>query len=92
MELSEEEILEFLKDDDENNYQLGISATLETIIRILLANNITNKKEFQEIQKYCLERVKKEQIQRMSNEEKQKLEVIKKFNDLFGINLGGIGK
>ena len=90
--MSEEEILEFLKDNDENNYQLGISATLTAIITILIKNNITNEKEFQKIQKCCLERVKKEQIQRMSNEEKQQLATIKKFNDLFGIDLGGLGK
>lgn len=90
--MSEEEILEFLKDNDENNYQLGISATLIAIITILIQNNITNEKEFQEIQKYCLEQAKKEQIQRMSNEEKQQLATVKKFNDLFGIDLGGLGK
>ena len=90
--MSEEEILEFLKDNDENNYQLGISATLAAIITILIKNNITNEKEFQKIKKYCLERVKKEQIQRMSNEEKQQLATMKKFNDLFGIDLGGLGK
>ena len=87
--MNEEEILEFLKDNDENNYQLGISATLTAIITILIKNNIVNEKEFQEIQKYSLEKVKKEQIRRMSDEEKQQLEAIKKF---FGINLGGLGK
>ena len=82
--MSEEEIIDFLKDNDINNYELGISATLTAIITILIKNNITTEEEFQKIQKYCLEKVKKEQVNRMSNEEKKQLETLKKFNDLFG--------
>lgn len=90
--MSEEEILELLKDNEENNYQLGISATLTAIITILIKNNIITEKEFRKIQKYCLKEVKKEQIRKMSDEEKEQLATIKKFNDIFGINLGGLGK
>ena len=90
--MSEEEILELLKDNEENNYQLGISATLTAIITILIKNNIITEKEFRKIQKYCLKEVKKEQIRKMSDEEKEQLATIKKFNDIFEINLGGLGK
>lgn len=82
--MSNDEIKEFMKDNEENNYQLGISATLTAIITILIKNNITTEKEFKKIQKYCLEKVIEEQINRMSDEEKQQLETLKKFNDLFG--------
>ena len=73
-----------MKNNEENNYQLGISATLTAIITILIKNNITTEKEFKKIQKYCLEKARDEQINRMSAEEKQQLETLKKFNDLFG--------
>lgn len=82
--MSDDEIKEFMKDNEENNYQLGISATLTAIITILIKNNITTEKEFKKIQKYCLEKVKEEQINRTTDEDKQQLEALKKFNDLFG--------
>ena len=82
--MSDDEIKEFMKDNEENNYQLGISATLTAIITVLIKNNITTEEEFKKIQKYCLEKVKDEQINRMTDEEKQQLETLKKFNDLFG--------
>lgn len=82
--MSDDEIKEFMKNNEENNYQLGISATLTAIITILIKNNITTEKEFKKIQKYCLEKVKEEQINRMTDEDKQQLEALKRFNDLFG--------
>ena len=82
--MSNDEIKEFMKDNEENNYQLGISATLTAIITVLIKNNITTEEEFKKIQKYCLEKVRDEQINKMSDEEKEQLETLKKFNDLFG--------
>lgn len=82
--MNDNEIKEFMKNNEENNYQLGISATLTAIITILIKNNITTEEEFKKIQKYCLEKVKEEQINRMTDEDKQQLETLKKFNDLFG--------
>lgn len=82
--MNKNEIKEFMKDNEENNYQLGISATLTAIITILIKNNITTEEEFKRIQEFCLEKVRDEQINRMTSEEKEQLETIKKFNDLFG--------
>ena len=82
--MSDDEIKEFMKDNKKNNYQLGISATLTAIITILIKNNITTEEEFKKIQKYCLEKARNEQINRMTDEDKQQLEALKKFNDLFG--------
>lgn len=82
--MNDNEIKEFMKNNEENNYQLGISATLTAIITILIKNNITTEEEFKRIQKYCLEKVKDEQINRMSNEEKEQIATLKKFNDWFG--------
>ena len=82
--MNNDEIKEFMKDNEENNYQIGISATLTAIITILIKNNITTEQEFKEIQEICLEKARDEQIKRMTNEEKEQLETIRKFNDLFG--------
>ncbi len=82
--MSDDEIKEFMKDNEENNYQLGISATLTAIITVLIKNNITTVEEFKKIVEYSLEKVRDEQINRMSDEEKQQLESLKRFNDLFG--------
>ena len=82
--MNNNEIKDFLKDNEENNYQLGVSATLTAIISILIKNNITTEEEFKKIQELCLEKVRDEQIKRMTSEEKEQLETIKKFNDLFG--------
>lgn len=82
--MEDNEILEYLKNNDENNYQLGISATLTAIITVLIKNNITTEKEFNKIQKLCFQQVQKQQIKNMTTEEKQQIEAIKKFNDLFG--------
>ena len=82
--MNNKEIKDFLKDNEENNYQLGVSATLTAIISILIKNNITTEEEFKKIQELCLEKVRDEQIKRMTSEEKEQLEAIKKFNDLFG--------
>ena len=82
--MNKKEIKDFLKDNEENNYQLGVSATLTAIISILIKNNITTEEEFKKIQELCLEKVRDEQIERMTSKEKEQLETIKKFNDLFG--------
>ena len=82
--MSDDEIKEFMKNNEENNYQLGISSTLTAIITILIKNNITTEEEFKKIQKYCLEKVIEEQINRMTDEEKKQVEAMKTFNDLFG--------
>lgn len=82
--MSDDEIKEFMKNNEENNYQLGISATCLAIIHILIKNNITTEEEFKRIQEVCLEKLRDEQISRMSDEEKQQLETLKKFDDLFG--------
>ena len=82
--MNDNEIKEFMKNNEENNYQLGISATLTAIITILIKNNITTEEEFKKIQKYCLEKAKEEQINRMTDEEKKQIETLKTFNDLFG--------
>ena len=82
--MNDKEIREFMKDNEENNYQLGISATLTAIVTVLIKENITTVEEFKKIQKYCLEKARDEQINRMSAEDKQQLETLKKFNDLFG--------
>lgn len=84
MGMSNDEIKEFMKDNEENNYQLGVSATLTAIITILIKNNITTEQEFKKIQENCLEKARDEQINRMTDKEKQQIEVIKKYNDLFG--------
>ena len=55
--MNDDEIKEFMKNNEENNYQLGISATLTAIITILIKNNITTEEEFKKIQKHCLEKV-----------------------------------
>ena len=85
--MNKDEIKEFMKNNEENNYQLGISATLTAIITILIKNNITTEEEFKKIQKYSLEKVKDEQINRMTDEEKKQVEAMKTFNDLFGRNV-----
>ena len=82
--MNKKEIKDFLKDNEENNYQLGISATLTAIITILIKNNITTEQEFKKIQEFCLEKARDEQIKRMTSKEKEQLETIKKFDDLFG--------
>lgn len=84
MGMNNDEIKEFMKDNEENNYQLGISATLTAIITILIKNNITTEKEFEKIQKVCFEKVKNEQVESMTDKEKEQLETLKKINDLFG--------
>jgi len=82
--MSDDEIKEFMKDNEENNYPLGIAATLTAIITILIKNNITTEEEFKKIVEYSLEKTREEQINRMTDEDKQQLEALKKFNDLFG--------
>lgn len=82
--MSDDEIKEFMKNNKENNYQLGISATLTAIVTVLIKNKITTVEEFKKIVEYSLEKARDEQINRMSDEDKQQLETLKKFNDLFG--------
>ena len=81
--MDDKEILEYMKDNEENNYQLGISATLTTIIAILIDKGLTTQEEFAEIQKQCLEKVRIEQVKRMTDEEKNQLKSLKNFSDLF---------
>lgn len=82
--MNDNEIKDFLKDNEENNYQLGVSATLTAIISILIKNNITTEEEFKEIQEFCLEKARDEQIERMTDAEKNNIEIMKKFSDMFG--------
>lgn len=82
--MSTDEIKEFIKDNEENNYQLGISATLTTIITILIDKGVTTMDEFKKIQEISLEKARQKQIDNMTDSEKESLEVMKKFSDLFG--------
>lgn len=82
--MDNDEIKDFIKNNEENNYQLGISATLTAIITILINKGITTMDEFKKIQKYALEKVREEQIKNMTDAEKEQIEVMKKFSDLFG--------
>lgn len=82
--MSNDEIKDFIKDNEENNYQLGVSATLTAIITILINKGITTMDEIKKIQEYALEKVREEQIKNMSDTEKEQIEAMKKFSDLFG--------
>lgn len=82
--MDDKEILEYMKDNEENNYQLGISATLTTIMTILIDKGLTTQEEFAEIKKRCFEKVRIEQVKRMTDEEKSQLKSLKNFLDLFG--------
>lgn len=82
--MDNDEIKDFIKNNEENNYQLGISATLTAIITILINKGITTMDEFKKIQKYALEKVREEQIKNMTDAEREQIEVMKKFSDLFG--------
>lgn len=82
--MDDKEILEYMKDNEENNYQLEISATLTAIIAILIDKGLTTQKEFAETKKQCLEKVRIEQVKRMTDEEKSQLKALKTFSDLFG--------
>jgi len=82
--MDNDEIKDFIKNNEENNYQLGISATLTAIITILINKGITTMDEFKKIQKYALEKVREEQIKNMTDSEKEQIELMKKFSDLFG--------
>lgn len=82
--MDNDEIKDFIKNNEENNYQLGISATLTAIITILINKGITTMDEFKKIQEYALEKVREEQIKNMTDTEKEQIELMKKFSDLFG--------
>lgn len=85
--MKDKEILEFLKDNEENNYNLEISATFATILAILIKNGLTTQKEFDKIKKQYLKQIRKTQVENMSDEDRLKIEAVKKFNDLFGKTL-----
>ena len=82
--MNNDEIKDFIKDNEENNYQLGISATLTAITTILINKGITTMDEFKNVQEYALEKAREEQIKNMTDAEKEQIEVMKKFSDLFG--------
>ena len=82
--MSNDEIKDFIKDNEENNYQLGVSATLTTIITILIDKGITTQDEFHKIQEISLEKARQKQINNLSDTEKEYIEAMKKFSDLFG--------
>lgn len=82
--MDNDEIKDFIKNNEENNYQLGISATLTAIITILINKGITTMDEFKKVQEYALEKAREEQIKNMTDSEKKQIELMKKFSDLFG--------
>ena len=87
--MKDEEILEFLKDNPDNNYNLNISASISAILTILIKNNITTQEEYREIKKCCLKELQKYQVEQLSKEEKEKIVQAKKINDFltsFGLD------
>lgn len=82
--MNNDEIKDFIKNNEENNYQLGISATLTAITTILINKGITTMDEFKKIKEYALEKVREEQIKNMTDAGKEQIEAMKKFSDLFG--------
>lgn len=82
--MDDKEIIEFLKQNKENNYQLGIAANLYTIINILIQNKLTTQDIYKELKEQALEKIRQEQVNRMTEEERKQLETLKTFNSLFG--------
>jgi hypothetical protein len=82
--MKDKEIIEFLKQNEENTYQLEISANIMTIINILTANKLITLNKYNELKQQSLEAIRKEQVNRMTKEEKDQIETLKSFNDLFG--------
>jgi len=82
--MEDSEIKKWLKNRDENKYQLEVSATLYTIVDILIKNKITTSEEFEKIKETAFEYYLQQQIKNMTKEEKTQLEILKEFNDLFG--------
>lgn len=82
--MEDKEIIEFLKQSEENTYQLEISANIMTIINILTANKLITLSKYNELKQQSLEAIRKEQVNRMTKEEKDQIETLKSFNDLFG--------
>ena len=82
--MEDKEIIEFMKQSQENTYQLEISANLAIIISVLIENKFITQEKYMKLKEEVLETMRKEQVNRMTKEEKTQIETLKGFNDLFG--------
>lgn len=82
--MEDKEIIEFMKQSQENTYQLELSANLAVIIGILIENRFITQEKYRKLKQEVLEELRKEQVNRMTKEEKTQIETLKGFNDLFG--------
>lgn len=82
--MEDEEIIEFMKQSQENTYQLEISANLAIIISVLIENKFITQEKYMKLKEEVLETMRKEQVNRMTKEEKTQIKTLKGFNDLFG--------
>ena len=82
--MEDKEIIEFMKQSQENTYQLELSANIALIISILIQNKFITQEKYMKLKEEVLEEMRKEQVNRMTKEEKTQIETLKGFNDLFG--------
>ena len=80
----DKEIIEFMKQSQENTYQLELTANLSIIISILIENKFITQEKYLKLKQEVLEEMRKEQVNRMTKEEKTQIKTLKGFNDLFG--------
>lgn len=75
--MSEEELKKLLTGNAENNRQIGVAASLTTIIAILIENKIITMEEYQKRLEYTREAIIEKQIKGFSKEDKEILSFLK---------------
>lgn len=80
----ENEYLKELKNNEEVVRRVDISANLNAIILILINKGLTEENEFQKLFEKSKEAIYKKILKDLTKEQKDSLEVNKKFRELFG--------
>lgn len=82
----DDEYLEELKKDEEVVRRVDIAANLNAIILTLIEKGLIKENEFQELFEKSKEAIYKKLLKDLTKEQKDQLEVSKKFRELFGGN------
>lgn len=82
--MTDEEIIEYMKKNEENTRQLELTANLAVIIGVLEANKLITQSKYHELKEETLETMRKEQVKRMTEEERKQLKQIIEFEKILG--------
>ena len=82
--MTDNEIIEYLKQNEENTVRLRTVAMLLVVKHILIENDLTTEEFFDELTNEIEQKLREKQVEITTPEERKQVELFIKFMNIFG--------